>query len=73
MAHRWLRRLTGVLAAGVVSAATLGSARQTTGGLGLAGTVTALGSVFTAPAAAAGAMGQLLQQQTGTQYAQTVD
>ena len=73
MAHRWLRRLTGVLAAGVVSAATLGSARQTAGGLGLAGTVTALGSVFTAPAAAAGAMGQLLQQQTGTQYAQTVD
>lgn len=73
MAHRWLRRLTGVLAAGVVSAATLGSARQTTGGLGLAGTVTALGSVFTAPAAAAGAMGQLLQQQTDTQYAQTVD
>ena len=67
-----LRRVTGTLAATVVSLAAVESMQHTSSQVGMGGVLTALGSMISSPTAAAGAWGQMLQQNS-TQYAQTVD
>ncbi len=72
MGKNSFRRLTGTMAAAIVSFAVVDSVRHTTAEVGIGSAAAALGSMLSSPAAAANAWGQLLQQNT-PQYAQTVD
>lgn len=64
MGRKFMKGITGIISAGIVSIATVSSIQHIAGQFELHQTLAALGSMLTAPAAATGALGQIVQQQS---------
>lgn len=70
MGRKFMKGMTGVLSAILVSMAAVSSVQHITGQFQLHQTLVALGSMLTAPTVAAGALGQMVQQQYQEQPSQ---